>query len=444
MLWSRVFPRVYDVVMAWFERGVLARWRHSTVGPAAGLVLEIGAGTGLDFAHYRRGTMVVASDPDLGMLARAKARAGHAAADVLLVAADAEALPFRPDTFDTGVVGLALCSIPHPDRALSEVRRTLRSGAPIRVLEHVRVRNRIVAALQDWLTPMWMRVANGCRLNRDAVSIVAQAGFELESVTPHARGYVVEIVARRALPASLLALALTLPGAGSAQQPNARDVVDGAESAIWGKTLQAQLTMTVTTPRWTRTLELSTWIERPRRSFIRILAPAKEAGIGSLRIGGEMWNYLPAVERTIKIPPSMMLQPWMGSDFTNDDLVKESSLIDDYTHRLVAGETSDTAVYVVESTPKPDAAVVWGRIVMRARRSDFLPVREEFYDERGALVRVMTFSDIRALGGRTIPTKWEMRPAAKPGNVTTVVMTRAAYDAPIASEVFTQHNLEKR
>ncbi|HET7372853.1 MAG TPA: outer membrane lipoprotein-sorting protein, partial [Gemmatimonadaceae bacterium] len=296
----------------------------------------------------------------------------------------------------------------------------------------------------DSLTPIWATVAHGCRLNRDAVSLVSQAGLELQSVTEHARGLVVEIVARRTAVAVLLALGLAAPRVGRAQQPNARDVVDRAEGAMWGKTLQAQLTMTVTTPRWTRTLELSTWIERPRRSFIRILAPAKEAGIGSLRIGGEMWNYLPAVERTIKIPPSMMLQPWMGSDFTNDDLVKESSLIDDYTHRFVAGDTSDAAVYVVESTPKPDAAVVWGRIVMRVRRSDFLPTREEFYDERGALVRVMTFSDIRTLGERTIPTKWEMRPTAKPGNVTTVVMTRATYDAPIASDVFTQRNLEKR
>ncbi|HEX2780977.1 MAG TPA: outer membrane lipoprotein-sorting protein, partial [Gemmatimonadaceae bacterium] len=105
------------------------------------------------------------------------------------------------------------------------------------------------------------------------------------------------------------------------QEPTARDVVDRAESALWGKTLETRLTMTVTTPRWTRRLELAAWIERPRRSFVRILAPPKEAGIASLRIGAEMWNYLPTVERTIKIPPSMMLQPWMGSDFTNDDLV---------------------------------------------------------------------------------------------------------------------------
>ena len=245
--------------------------------------------------------------------------------------------------------------------------------------------------------------------------------------------------------ALLIGVIVRGPQAAGAQEPSAQEIVDRAESALWGKTLQAQLTMTVTTPRWTRTLELSAWIERPRRSFIRILAPAKEAGIGSLRIGAEMWNYLPTVERTIKIPPSMMLQPWMGSDFTNDDLVKESSLLNDYTHRTIAHDTAAGApVYVVESTPKPDAAVVWGKVIMRVRRADFLPVREEFYDERGTLVRVMTFSEIKTLGGRLIPTKWEMRPTGKPDNATTIVMTRATFDAPIAADIFTQRNLERR
>ena len=242
-----------------------------------------------------------------------------------------------------------------------------------------------------------------------------------------------------------LATAVVLGTPLAAQQPTAREVVDRAEEALWGTTLQARLTMTVKTPRWQRALELQAWIDRPRRSFIRIFGPAKEAGIASLRIGAEMWNYLPAVERTIKIPPSMMMQPWMGSDFTNDDLVKESSLVDDYTHRLIGSDTvGGTPSYVVESIPKPDAPVVWGRIVFRVRKADFLPVREEFYDERGALVRVMSFSNVRALGGRTIPTRWEMRPVGKPDNVTTVVMTSATYDAPIPADVFSQRNLTKR
>lgn len=231
-----------------------------------------------------------------------------------------------------------------------------------------------------------------------------------------------------------------------AQEPSAHEIVDRAEQALWGtRTSQAQLTMTVTTPRWKRTLKLQAWVERPRRSFIRILAPAKEAGIASLRIGPEMWNYLPTVERTIKIPPSMMMQPWMGSDFTNDDLVKESSLVNDYTHRLVGTDTTGGgAVYVIDAMPKPEAAVVWGRIRFRIRKVDFLPVREEFYDERGSLVRVLTFSDIRTLGGHTVPTKWEMRPLTKPGNGTTMVLQRVTFDAVISPEIFTQRNLTKR
>lgn len=245
--------------------------------------------------------------------------------------------------------------------------------------------------------------------------------------------------------ASLLVAAQLSPVAVVAQAPTGREIVERVESLLWGKTLQALLEMTVTTPKWRRTVSLQTWIERPRRSFIRVLAPAKEAGIGSLRIGAEMWNYLPAIERTVKIPPSMMMQPWMGSDFTNDDLVKESSLVNDYEHRVVGTEASDgTVVYVVEAVPKPDAAVVWGRIVIRARRTDFVPVSEEFFDERGKLVRVMTFSDVRSLGGRIIPTRWEMRPTAKPGNWTAVELKSARYDAPIATEIFSQRNLQKR
>ena len=195
-MWSLVFPRVYDVVMGLFERTSLARWRRSTVRPSSGLVLEIGAGTGLDFGYYVSGTTVIASDPAVGMLERARQRAGIAAASVLLVAADAEALPFRRGTFDTGVGGLVLCTIPHPELALAEVRRVLKPGAPLRLLEHVRVPNRVAARIQHTLTPIWMRIAGGCRLDRDAVEFVRHAGFALEAVVPHACGYVVEIVGR--------------------------------------------------------------------------------------------------------------------------------------------------------------------------------------------------------------------------------------------------------
>ena len=235
-----------------------------------------------------------------------------------------------------------------------------------------------------------------------------------------------------------LALALSIPAA--AAEPSPREILDRVETLLWGKTVQGEYELTIATPRWQRTLDLRAWMERPRRSFIRILAPAKEKGIGSLRIGSEMWNYLPNVERTIKIPPSMMLQPWMGSDLTNDDLVKSSSVIDDYTHRIVREEDG---AWTLELLPKPESAVVWGKILYWIRKADFIPLKEEFYDERGTLVRTMTFSDVKPVGGRSIPTRWQIRPADKPGNSTTFVIRSAVYDRPIDPEVFTQRNLQK-
>lgn len=227
-------------------------------------------------------------------------------------------------------------------------------------------------------------------------------------------------------------------------QPSGREIVEKVESLLWANTMQGDFEMRIVTPRWERTLSLRVWMDRPRRSFIRVLAPAKESGIGSLRIGNEMWNYLPAVERTIKIPPSMMLQPWMGSDFTNDDLVKQSSAIDDYVQKVLGQETVDgQSLWKVEALPRPEAAVVWGRIVYWVR-GDFIPAKQEYYSDRGELVRVMSFADVRPIGGRTIPTRWEMKPLGKPGNTTTILIKNAAYDLPLDDEIFSQRNLQKR
>jgi len=215
-------------------------------------------------------------------------------------------------------------------------------------------------------------------------------------------------------------------------------IVERAESNLWGKTLQGDVQMVVTTSTWERKLSLKIWMDRPTRSFIRITEPAKEAGISSLRVGKEMWNYIPAIERVIKIPPSMMLQPWFGSDFTNDDLVKESSLVQDYTHKLLPG---DTQTWVVEASPKPDAAVVWGKVIYSIRKDKLIPVRQEFYDERGQLIRTLNYSDIRQMGGRETPTRWEMQPVNEPGKKTTILIQNVKYDQPISDDIFTQRQL---
>lgn len=226
-------------------------------------------------------------------------------------------------------------------------------------------------------------------------------------------------------------------------EPSGHELVEHVERLLWGKTNQGVSEMTVTTPRWTRTLTLRFWMDRPHYTLIRILAPPKEQGIGSLRNRAEMWNYLPKVARIIKIPSSMMLQPWMGSDFSNDDLVKESSMLEDYTHTLLGVERLDGApAYRVQSIPKPEAAVVWGKIVYFIRVADRLPLKQEYYDERGALIKVMTFGDVRMLGGRVIPTRWTMQPLAKSGNRTQMVIREIAFDRPIDRGLFTQGNLQ--
>ena len=193
---ARVLPVLYDAVMRIAERGPLARWRRAVIAPARGLVLDVASGTGLGFRHYDDHAGVIAVEPDAAMLRRARTRAQRAAARVILVAADAQTLPFRDAAFDAAVVNLALCTIPAPALALAELRRTVRPGGSVRLLEHVVTRQPVVRQLQRWLTPLWRRVAGGCRLDRDTVAELRRAGLDLESVTAHAWGWFVEIVGR--------------------------------------------------------------------------------------------------------------------------------------------------------------------------------------------------------------------------------------------------------
>lgn len=183
--------------MAPLERGRVGRYRHSVVAPARGRVLEVGAGTGLDYEHYEPGASVIATDPDLGMLARSRSRLRGVSATILLVAADAQALPFRNGVFDVVVVGLAMCTIPQPAVALAEIQRVLVPAGVLRMLEHVRVDHPLVGHLQDWLTPVWRRLAGGCRLNRRTVETVRDSGFATVEMTSHFGGYLQEIVARK-------------------------------------------------------------------------------------------------------------------------------------------------------------------------------------------------------------------------------------------------------
>ena len=192
-----LFPRLYDAVMGVAERGRLARWRREPVRPVEHAVLEIASGTGLDFRHYQAGVTVIATEPDLAMLDRARVRAENAAAAVFLVAADAQALPFRDGSFDTCVIALGLCTIPSPASALAEVSRVLRMGGTARLLEHVRVERPVIGRMQDALTPMWRHIAGGCRLNERTIDSVKRSGLRIDDSRSHLGGAVVAITASK-------------------------------------------------------------------------------------------------------------------------------------------------------------------------------------------------------------------------------------------------------
>ncbi len=246
-----------------------------------------------------------------------------------------------------------------------------------------------------------------------------------------------------------LAVAATLlfvPGAAApAEEPDALAIARKCDAALKGKTEHGAASMTVRTPEWQRTLEMTFWYDYPEKTFIRITAPAKDAGTGTLRLGTNMWTYLPSVERTIKIPPSLMLQSWMGSDFTNDDLVKESSLPTDYTHRIDAEITDGgDPCYRLIATPKPNAPVVWGKLILLIRKADLLPRREEFYDEQGALQKTLYFDEFHRTGSRNYPMRWHMVSHTKPGHETTLILSSLEFDQPISANLFTRQNLERR
>ncbi|MCK9409577.1 MAG: outer membrane lipoprotein-sorting protein [Bacteroidetes bacterium] len=225
---------------------------------------------------------------------------------------------------------------------------------------------------------------------------------------------------------------------------SANDIVKRSEDLLKGKSSYGTFHMMIETPDFTRSMEMETWWVGNDKALIVVTAPRREAGNKTLKVNDELWMYLRNTETTIKIPPSMMLQSWNGSDFTNDDLVRESSLIDDYTMKIAAEEIVDGMnAWKIELIPKPDAPVVWGRILSWIRTEGYLPVRAEYYDESNARVRTMIYSEYKKMGGRMIPAKWMMVNDQKPGHRTTFEFKSVTFDAPISNRIFSFQELEK-
>ncbi len=229
-----------------------------------------------------------------------------------------------------------------------------------------------------------------------------------------------------------------------ASDAEVEEIIKHIDQLYRSKTSQAAMEMQIVTPNWERTLAMTVWTKGTDKTFIRITAPKKEKDVTTLRIGKEMWNYLPKVNKTFKISPSMMMGSWMGSDFTNDDLVQESSLIDDYSYQLITPEDASPELIYIELIPKEDSPIVWGKVVSAVRSSDYLPVWQHFYDEKEKLMRVLNYKEIKSFGSKTIPSVMEMIPQNKEGHKTVVRFLKAEFDSEIDDKIFTRRNLQKR
>ena len=211
-----------------------------------------------------------------------------------------------------------------------------------------------------------------------------------------------------------------------------------------GESSTGRMRMEIDTEHWSRSLEMSVWSLGTEHSLIRVEDPPREAGTATLKVANEVWNYLPRADRTIKIPPSMMLGSWMGSHFTNDDLVKESRIIEDYDIVIsYEGDRDGEDVWEFTMTPRPEAPVIWGRIEQQIRKQDRMPLWAHYFDEDGTLARTITFAEFRDLGGRRVPTRMVIEPGD--GEERTVVTyLELEFDVGLEEDFFSLRNLRAR
>jgi outer membrane lipoprotein-sorting protein len=228
------------------------------------------------------------------------------------------------------------------------------------------------------------------------------------------------------------------------QAQDAKEIVAKANELIRATNSYTEMSMAIIKPSWSREMTMKVWSLEPDYALILITDPAKDKGTVTLKRKKEVWNWIPNVNRVIKIPPSMMMQSWMGSDFTNDDLVRQSSIVEDYTHAIIGEEEVDGYdCYKVELTPKPEAGVVWSKIITWISKEGYLQLRADHYDEDMVLIKSMIGSDIKKMGGRTIPAHWEMIPHDEPGQKTVMEYKNIEFNMNIDESFFSQQNMRR-
>ena len=241
----------------------------------------------------------------------------------------------------------------------------------------------------------------------------------------------------------VLSISFVLYGFES-QKNDAKAIVKKIDELYRSNSSIATIEMEIITPNWERTLKMDTWSEGMDKFFIRILEPKKEKGIATLRIENELWNYLPRSNKVIKIPPSMMMSPWMGSDFTYDDLVKEYTLLEDYHFDFTSVENPEKDMLYIKCRPKEGRPIVWGHLIIAVREKDYIPVWEEYYDEKETLIRKMFFKEVKAFGEREVPSIMELIPLKDEEHRTVIRYLEARFDVPVEKDIFTLRNLRSK
>jgi len=221
--------------------------------------------------------------------------------------------------------------------------------------------------------------------------------------------------------------------------PTAHELLDKLDRLYRADSSQATLEMTIQTKNWTRTLKLESWSRGMDETLIRILSPKKDVGIATLRKKKDIWNFFPKINKTIKVPPTMMMSSWMGSDFTNDDLVRESSYIKDYDFKMA--DASDH--YTITLTPKEKTITVWSRAEVDIDKKTEIPSAQRFYNERGEIVQTLTFSKIKTISGRTVPMVMEMIPHGKESQKTRIEYLDIQFNPKLRSNQFSLQMLKQ-
>jgi outer membrane lipoprotein-sorting protein len=231
---------------------------------------------------------------------------------------------------------------------------------------------------------------------------------------------------------------------GNIAETKIKEIVKKLDELYRSDSSSASVEMEITTPHWSRTLKMDMWSLGMKKTFIRILAPKKEKGIATLRVGNEMWNFLPKTNKVMKVPPSMMMGSWMGSDFTNDDLVKEFTFVEDFTFETTEVDQPEEGMMYIKCIPKEGRPIVWGHIVMAVEKDGYIPQWYKYYDEKGKLMREIIYKDLKDFGGRQIPAVMELIPTHKKGHKTVVRYIEAEFDTKIDESIFSLRNLRSR